>query len=623
MIEHSGAADRPVSLIPRGSLLTLWRTDATHGLGIPGSDDRAAWDAVADPVRSALLAQADADRGEPWPELLLTDWSAYRTRGSRLAYEDPFFARSERTRRAVLAAALDPSDERLAEAANGLWLLCEQSSWCWPAHDDAFGRGLLTTDVARPFLDLGAGEAAAQAAWADIVIGSRLEAAFPGVRARLRHEATRRTLEPLLAERWHWEGTEERMHNWAPWIYGNLFVAAHAFADGELRDAVSERCIDGIDRYLAQLPSDGAIDEGFAYWWQGAARALDALHLVDAVTGGAVNRETAPGGSLAGLAELVRFPERVHLGGDWYASWSDAEARAAEPLPWSSLRRAARLCHVPSTAAFAAAHEDPVAMATASSDTQSGLGRQVLALLDADAHRDGGDPLPARVELTSIGIGIARSREGSAEGLAVVVKAGHNDEAHNHNDLGAIEIAVDGVPVVIDPGRETYTAQTFSDERYGLWYVSSDWHSTPLPRGLTQRPGADSRSTATAGPAAWTIDLSRAYPLASEERWRRQVELDGETVRIHDSWSLAEGAGAVVLVCAGTPRVDGDDLILPSVDGGRGLRIAHDAAACRIEHRDIADPIMARSWGDRLSRIVLEAAPGSSSLDVRARVEAS
>ncbi|WP_156761093.1 heparinase II/III family protein [Microbacterium karelineae] len=629
MIEHAGTAHRRASLLPRGSVTALWRAHATPTSPAPDADDRHAWGGVPAAVRDALLERAAADRREPWPQTLLTDWAAYGSRGSRVAYEDPFFARTERITRAVLAAAVAPSDENLAEAANGLWLLCEQSSWCWPAHDDAFTRGLLTTDTARPVVDLGTGEAAAQAAWADIVLGPQLDRAFPGVRHRLRNETVRRALEPFLAEPWHWEGTEERMHNWAPWIYGNLLVAAHAFADGELRDAVEGRCVDGIDRYLAQLPADGAIDEGFGYWWQGAARALDALGLIDAAAGGAISREAA-GGSLSGLVELVRFPERVHLGGDWYASWSDADARAAELPAWHSLFRAARLCGTEASAGFAAAHADPIEAATRSAANQSGLGRLALALLDHDWHAaiaraaDGAaSPLPARVDLPSIGVGIARERAGSVEGLTLVAKAGHNDEAHNHNDLGAISIAVDGVPVVIDPGRETYTAQTFSDGRYDLWYVSSDWHSAPWPRGLTQRPGADSRAQATADETGWTIDLSRAYPLADGERWVRRTEIADGSVRVRDEWALGDGAGAVVLVCAGVPRTDGDEVVVPAPDGGRGLRIAHDAATCRIETREVTDPLMARSWGEKVSRIVLEAAAGAASLEVRARAEAS
>ncbi|WP_221583904.1 heparinase II/III family protein [Microbacterium sp. G2-8] len=622
MLEHTSGTDRPTTLITRGAVTALWRdTEHASDLGVPDATDRTAWDRVSPRAREALLAAADAERGKPWPDLLLRHWSAFGASGSRLAYEDPFFARSERTRRAVLAATVAPSEERVREAADGLWLLCEQSSWCWPAHDESFRGGRAATDVAVPVVDLGAGEAAALVAWADILLGPLFDAHLPGLRDRLRRETTRRVLSPFLARDWAWE-TRDPLNNWAPWIHGNLLVAASAFADDARRDEIADRCVDGIDRYLAEIPADGAVDEGFAYWWQGAGRALDALAILDHQTNGRVARAAGPGGSLAGLAELVRFPERVHLGGDWYASWSDAEARAAEPLPWHALFRAATLCDVPTARGFAAAHGDLVTMLTSSSDTQSGLGRQIRALLDpawADAE-GGADPLPAAVELSSIGVGIRREQEGSSRGLALVVKAGHNDESHNQNDLGAIEIAVDGVPLVVDPGRETYTAQTFSPRRYDLWYTGSAWHSTPLPRGLAQDPGADRRADATATRDGWTVDLTHAYPLAADERWVREAHLADGSVTIHDTWSLATGTGTVVLVCVGTPRETDDGFVIAGREGGRDLLLTHDAASAHVETREIADPIMARSWGDALSRIVLDAGPGRTTLEVRATV---
>ena len=38
--------------------------------------------------------------------------------------------------------------------------------------------------------------------------------------------------------------------------------------------------LEGLDRYVAVLPGDGAIDEGYSYWWNGACRALEALDIL-------------------------------------------------------------------------------------------------------------------------------------------------------------------------------------------------------------------------------------------------------------------------------------------------------------------------------------------------------
>ncbi|ALX65699.1 heparinase II/III family protein [Microbacterium sp. XT11] len=644
------AEPRASTLMRRGALRSIWAAAGAPASVstplTPPSSDRAAWDAVDRDLRALILATADAVAGERWPQPLLSQWASYARTGDRSTYESEVFARNLRIRFAVLAAALDPAPHRLAEAADGLWLLCEQTTWCWPAHDDAFSRGRLVPD--RPVLDLGAGEEAALAAWSALVLGDALDEFSPGLTERLAREARTRVLEPFVQRRdWPWEGWTgpdggDRVHNWAPWIHGNLVIAAIAFADDELRAAVLGLCVDGIDRYLAQLPADGAIDEGFAYWWQGAARAFDALSVLDGLTGGAV-AAAVRGGPLVGLRELARFPERMVLGDGWVASFSDAEARPRDALTWHVLFRAARLCGLDETAAFAAGHRDMLCGREAG--VAAGLGRMLAELFDPEWRRAAGRaaPAPARVELRSIGVGLRRERAGEATGLTVVVKGGHNGENHNHNDLGSFAVAVDGVPQLIDLGRAAYTAQTFSDARYELWYVQSGWHSTPSPFGREQRAGEQWRASVEPREDGWDVDLAHAYPWpmpgadggAAEPGvpdaaspngdlavpWMRRVRLRGGLVTVRDeSPALAHPDTLLVVVCAGVPDSGDDGIRIPGRHGARDLLLDHDPAEVRVETRDVDDPFLAHSWGARVSRVLFRPIGAPVAWEVRVSV---
>lgn len=613
-------------LIPRGAVASIWATaDAAASAPLtPPSADRPAWSGIDPDLRTLILTVADEEAVRAWPQPLLSQWSAYARTGDRTAYETAVFARDRRIRLAVLAAALDPIPPRLAEAADGLWLLCEQSTWCWPAHDDAFARGLRVADPEHPYVDLGAGEEVALAAWSVLVLGQALEEASPGLVARLRAESVRRVLEPFVHRRdWHWEGTEEHVHNWAPWIHGNLIPAAIAFADEPLRSRVLDLCVDGIDRYLAQLPADGAIDEGFAYWWQGAARAFDALSVLDVLTGGRIAAAVAQG-PLGGLRELARFPERMQLGHDWYVSFSDAETRLEEGKPWHALYRAARLCDLGDTAGYAARHRARGALPGSEPGVASGLGRMLAELFDRSwrAAESAPAPLPSPVELLSIGVGLRRERAGEDAGLAVVVKGGHNAENHNHNDLGAIAVAVDGVPLLADLGRATYTALTFSDRRYELWHVTSGWHSTPMPYGLEQLPGREWRASVTPLGDGWSFDLSGAYPWreGADRAWTRTVLLaDGELTVRDESPALDDPRTRIVLVCAGVPHRQADGIRIPGREGSRALLLTHDAAAVEIETRPVDDPFLERSWGPQVSRILFSPSGGAGNWELRGR----
>jgi hypothetical protein len=275
---------------------------------------------------------------------------------------------------------------------------------------------------------------------------------------------------------------------------------------------------------------------------------------------------------------------------------------------------------------------DVVAHATAQFDPAAplplgaGAARLVDALLAPEPAGPGAAPLPRHVDLRSIGVVAARERAGSAEGLFVAVKAGHNGQNHNHLDLGAVEIAVDGVPAVIDAGRPTYDGRTFSARRYELWPMRSEWHSTLRPRGLDQEPGERWTAPLDGGDdgttARWHVDLTRAYPLADGELLTREVTLDRTTgtVSVRDRWRLDGGhETAAVLLLHGTVAVEPGRLVVRAPGAGRALHIRHDADRVDVTERELDDPYLSAAWGPRLTRVELVAGAGRDGLAMHAR----
>ena len=192
---------------------------ARTAVPVPPVERRAAWAAVDEVSARAILDRAAADRRAPWPHPTLSDYARYWRDGVRTAYEGPAAELRRRTSTAVLAAALTGERDELDAAADGLLFICEQSTWCWAAHEQfAAGRGWVVPDPERPFLDLGAAENVEILAWADLVLGTALDERAPGLRHRLRLETRRRVIEPFLASReWHWLGLDGHLHNWNPW----------------------------------------------------------------------------------------------------------------------------------------------------------------------------------------------------------------------------------------------------------------------------------------------------------------------------------------------------------------------------------------------------------------------
>ncbi|MCI2237292.1 heparinase II/III-family protein [Paenibacillus sp. TRM 82003] len=636
--------------VPSAAERAVWRlpdagdTDDTGDVddaeGAEGAERPGAADATT--VR-AVLARARGDLGTPWPQPTASGFARYWRDGDRVGYETAVFARQHRLSRAVLAAAVTLEDRWLDEVLDGVVLLCEQSTWCWPAHDDTRTRhGSVLPTVTDPYLDLGAGEVAAQLAWTLHLLGEALEERSPGLRTRVGHEVRTRVLDPYRARRdWHWLGLDGDVHNWNPWILGNVVTAALVLGDdlgddlgdgpGARAEVVSSAIAD-VDRYAASLPADGAIDEGFGYWWNGAARLLELLEVLEHATGGALGAT-----GIDPLREVVAFPHRMHLGGPWYLNLADAPARPGGDLPWEVLHRWGRRLDVPGAVALAASHR---AAGRPAATEAPGLGRLLRAVTDPAwcTVQPAPPPLERDVWLPSTQVLLARPAAGDSR-VVLAVKGGHNGEHHNHDDVGEVVVAAHGVPVLVDPGRPTYTAVTFGPDRYTLWPLQSGWHNVPVVRGHEQLPGRDRAAShvvaaADDGTASLGLELSGTYPGGSGvESWRRTAVLhraEGR-VRVTDAWRLrpraGEDAGPTRLhwVVAGEVTSLEPGRAVVSGLRGAGTVVLHweaAAARARLEERALDDPLLADVWGDRLLRLVLELTdpPPAGSFDLHVEV---
>ncbi|WP_158542817.1 heparinase II/III domain-containing protein [Phytoactinopolyspora halophila] len=631
-VVHDAELATPGAERDRGPLLTAWSATRAAELldraslplppgALPGPViGEPAWRQADRATMEAIRARAEAEHGTAWPQPLASQYSRFFRDGNRTAYESQVAARQERLTRAVVLAAATDDPAWLDEAADGIWLLCEQSSWCWAAHDTHVRQsGTALPDVHAPYLDLGAGEVAAQLAWADHVLGPVLDTRYPGLRERVRHEVRQRIVEPFLGRRdWPWLGLDGDVHNWCPWICGNVLVAAlQLIPDGDERVAAVAWAIESIDRFLAALPPDGSVDEGYEYWWNGACRALEALDVVAHATAGALDASQVPV-----VRATVAFPHRMHLGGDWYLNVADARARPPRDQPWAVLHRWSRHVGDHDAAAHAASYRvpgEPVATA------RHGLGRLLGALCDPQwtAATTSRPPLVGSAWCPGVQVALARERPGTTTGLTLAVKGGHNGEHHNHNDVGSVVVAVDGVPVVVDAGRPTYTAQTFGPDRYAIWTMHSDWHNVPKVRGTPQGQGRRfhaRRCAVSREPDRFVarVDLGSAYPVPGLE-WRRDASLDtrASRVTIEDAWTLAPSptggaaevepttlhyllAGEVHMPCPGR-------VIVWPLDGARATQLTWnpDRAAGSLTGRILDDPMLTDVWGSHLTRLEL------------------
>ena len=246
-----------------------------------------------------------------------------------------------------------------------------------------------------------------------------------------------------------------------------------------------------------------------------------------------------------------------------------------------------------------------------------GLGRLLRGMTDGAwvAAAEGSSPLPRDSWLPSTQVLVARPSAGTAAGLTLAVKGGHNGEHHNHNDVGSFVIASDGVPVIVDAGRPTYTAQTFGPDRYAIWTMQSGWHNVPVISGREQLPGAahaarDVVAEISDAGSALSLDLARAYDDVSS--WRRTARLDRNGgITIDDTWDAGDPGGetSVRLLIAGEVEIEGGSAMVTPLEGASPVRVRWSPAIpARLVERELDDPMLSTVWGERLTRLDLIAA---------------
>ncbi len=356
-----------------------------------------------------------------------------------------------------------------------------------------------------------------------------------------------------------------------------------------------------LDRFLDSYHADGGCDEGPGYWNRAGASLLDCLELLRAATGGRIDVYANPL-----VQDIGRYIYRAHIAGEWYINFSDAPAKVSLAAATTYVY-GQRIGDPKLTAqgAFARALEDR-------SDVEESMGRDLRTLFVADEMRrsDSRPPLVGEAWLDGIQVLAARRQEGTLEGLFLAAAGGHNGKSHNHNDVGNFIVYADGRPAIIDLGPETYSAKTFSPQRYEIWTMRSAYHNCPLINGVEQAPGRQYTARdvayrpAPAGPEL-RMDIAAAYPpTARVRKWERRWLLDRQqnTITVADEWAL-DGAGRIelILMTAAQPAASSGGV---SIEGL--VRVAHDPAwQAVIEPIDVTDETLRRSWGNRVWRVHL------------------
>ena len=596
---------------PRNLLTSRWNLGKVSAGLLPREryqPFRDGWDTLPQDARGALIASGERALKGTWEVLPASMALEFARNGNRSRYEALRNRRRMRLQELVMAERLEGKGRFTDETANGVWLTCEETFWGVPAHLGAQKAGVGLPDVTEPIVDLFAAETAGLLAWTLYLLEGALRAVSPLIPERIRLETDRRVLTPAQTRDFSWMGfAGHSVNNWDPWICSNWLTAVLLVEREEQRRAAAVyRILRCLDNFLNSYADDGGCDEGPSYWGRAGASLFDCLELLHQASGGALN-----GFDLPLVHQIGLYICRAHIAGEWYTNFSDAPARVFTngDLVY---RFGKRLDDdvMKKHGGFAAFLRDEHALPGDS------IGRQLPALFNLAELRQAprAQALLRDAWMPGIGVMAARRQEGSTQGLYLAAEAGNNGKSHNHNDVGNFVVYANGRPAIIDVGVETYTAKTFSPQRYEIWAMQSAFHNCPTIDGAMQSAGrrfcaTDVSYRAGDQDAELRSNLATAYPPEAKlQRWIRSVRLDrgrGE-IEVVDDYALAGPARIITLTLMTPCLVQRPAPGKLSLEGT--LQIAYDAVLSpAIEEIKLQDGQLRSVWGEKLYRILLRA----------------
>lgn len=598
---------------------------------LPTASERAGWLGLPEDIRSQLVRRADSENNANWPVLLATDELEFQRNGNRSHFEALSFGRRQKLGSLVLGECVQAEGSYLDQIANGVWLICEETFWGAQAHLSAQRAGTGLADASEPIIELFSAETAATLAWVAYLLGERLHAVSKLLVPRIAMETRRRILDPYLTrDDFWWMGTEsgqrkrQHLNNWNPWINSNVLVAGLLLeADASRRAALVDKVARSVDQFLADYSPDAGCEEGPGYWSRSAASTFDVLQTMVSAHGGhgeSILKEPF-------VRAMGQYICDVHIAGDRYVNYGDAHEKAGpEPVECFTFGSAAGDAMLADFGSFEGARKG--VHFGGNGGGPASLSRELQEVFGAEAMLKGEkkDALPRDAWYPSLGLMTARQTEGSSDGFFVSMQAASNGRPHGHNDSGSFLVYLDGEPVFLDPGVGTYTAQTFSRDRYKIWTMQSGFHTLPTVGGVEQKDGVAFRASRLAcerrEAQTWMrCDLATAYPKeAGIQQWMRTLTLDraAKTVKIEERFSLS-GPKPVMLsfLCGTLPTLDGSGVRV----GKALLAFDHAVLDAKVEPIPLTDPGLEHAWGKMLWRVVLSSkesvAVGAWTLEVR------
>ncbi len=591
----------------------------------PAYTDRTAWEALVGDAKSTLIEKGEKLLSHDWPTVKATDYLAFERTGDRKIMENIHYPNCNALATLVLAELAEGNGRFIDQIINGAFYLCEMTTWSNSAHAQSIQRPRTPVPIKNQHvLDLVSCEAGSLMAWVDYFFGAEIEAISPIISERIRTEVKERIIDPYFSrpEDFWWTGVKHysnhTINNWTPWCNCNVLQCMLLIEEDPDRLAEGVyRTMKSVDVFLNYVKSDGACEEGPAYWGHAAGKLYDYIRLLHWATKGEISLFENP--MVKAMGEYIA---RSYVGNNWVVNFADASALSSAPAPviyrYGRDVGSQEMCNM---GAY---------LVQTLGDSALGQGRDLLRRLENIANYNelmAATPAIPTYDFTWYPqTEFCYIRHGS---IFLAAKGGYNNESHNHNDVGTLSLYVDNSPVLIDAGVGTYTRKTFGKDRYSIWTMQSCYHNLPKINGYDQKFGrkyTSRNAKADQQRRTFSVDIAGAYPAEAGIRsWQRTIAVGDNKVRLSEQFDIASPtvANELNFLTWGDIDTSKAGVVRITTPEGKSISLNFNAKLFTpsVEVIPLTDRRLSKVWGSEVKRLTLTAkritAKGKYTLDLK------
>ncbi|MCL2743497.1 MAG: heparinase II/III family protein [Planctomycetaceae bacterium] len=510
--QDSGIEARNKKIDSRAAEIVKQLPKTPHCVGRPITD-RDAWNTIAAlPTFKDVVKDAEKVAATPIQEVPKSLYMDFYETGNRDRYQRVNRQKYVRLHQLVLGECIENKGRFIVPLEEMIRSICADPSWVWPAHD----RNAEIYKGTAMYSDLRSTDTSVELGLAVLWLGNKLS---PEIRKLILDNVERRTFAPY--EAYVKEDKQSRgmwwvrtSNNWNSVCHAGTVGAALTLLDSPQRRAWYIASAEHfMDDFFRGFTPDGYCSEGMGYWNYGFGNFADLAEMVYQATNGSTDFFTMPK-----VRNCALFGPRMEVAPNQFAAFADCSITSKpnevltgflskrlglglteyeKELPKAGALKAVGVYAFPNSAA-----EIPAAPTAA----------PILGEL--------------RTEFPDAGILICRPKPGDKNQMAFVCKAGHNNEHHNHNDVGSFTVMYNGKMPILDPGGEVYTQRTFSNKRYDSKLLNSFGHPVPIINGQLQKTGRNAEGKVMAKDFSderdtFNLNLAPAYQLEELKQLER------------------------------------------------------------------------------------------------------